>query len=162
MLPPAGPPKRLLSKPGTASKFNNGVRGELLSNGYKSLRAQGMLRVNKMGGADNGAELTSEKKQRMGSRKKSKDIDQHVNICIEKRTTYPDEQIMDLAYTKKTSQTGQKERKSSQASSPLKVNPNLVPKGLGPVKDRNFAKLRSSQASRESGSQRGPQQIQTH
>ena len=112
-----------------------------------------MLRVNKLGG-DNAAsaELTSEKKQRMGSRKKSKEIE-HVNICIEKRTTYPDDQQNDLsmnAYTKKTSQTGQKERKSGQVVSPPKVNPNLVPKGLGPVKDRNFAKLRSSQASRES------------
>ena len=156
MLPPAGPPKRLLSKPGTASKFNNGVRGELLSNGYKSLRAQGMLRVNKLG--DNGgtpADLTSDKKQRMGSRKKSKEIE-HVNICIEKRTTYPDEPQNNLvmhAYTKKTSQTGQKERK---ASSPIKVNPNLVPKGLGPVKDRQFAKLRSSQASRESSHRQQP------
>ena len=156
MLPPAGPPKRLLSKPGTASKFNNGVRGELLSNGYKSLRAQGMLRVNKLG--DNGgtpADLTSDKKQRMGSRKKSKEIE-HVNICIEKRTAYPDEPQNDLAmhaYTKKTSQTGQKEKK---ASSPIKVNPNLVPKGLGPVKDRQFAKLRSSQASRESSHRQQP------
>ena len=46
----------------------------------------------------------------MGTRKKSKEIE-HVNICIEKRTTYPDEQQIgdDLAmyaYTKKTSQTG--------------------------------------------------------
>ena len=52
MLPPAGPQaaKRLLQKPGTgsSSRYNNGVRGELLSNGYKSLRAQGMLRVNKL------------------------------------------------------------------------------------------------------------------
>ena len=85
-------------------------------------------------------QLTSDKKQKMGTRKKSKEIE-HVNICIEKRTTYPDEQQIgdDLAmyaYTKKTSQTGQKEKRNSQASSPLKVNPNLVPKGLGPVKDR--------------------------
>ena len=107
MLPPAGPQaaKRLLSKPGAASKFNNGVRGELLSNGYKSLRAQGMLRVNKLG--ENGAstKLTSDKKQRMGSRKNSKEIE-HVNICIEKQTTYPDEQndlAMHQVYTKKTS-----------------------------------------------------------
>ena len=157
MLPPTGPQaaKRLLSKPGTASKFNHGVRGELLSNGYKSLRAQGMLRVNKLGDNGASAELTSDKKQRMGSRKKSKEIE-HVNICIEKRTTYPDEQndlAMHHTYTKKTSQTGQKERK---ASSPIKVNPNLVPKGLGPVKDRQFAKLRSSQASRESSHRQQP------
>ena len=65
MLPPAGPQaaKRLLSKPGTASKFHNGVRGELLSNGYKSLRAQGMLRVNKLeNSAASDMQLTSDKK----------------------------------------------------------------------------------------------------
>lgn len=40
----------MLTRSGAAAKSGGitGVRGELLSNGYKSLRAQGMLRVNKL------------------------------------------------------------------------------------------------------------------
>jgi len=62
--------KRLLSKTGG----RRCVRGELLTNGYKSLRAQGMLKAVKVDSdnIDNNQPL---------SRKGSKELE-HVNICI--------------------------------------------------------------------------------
>jgi len=123
----------MLSKSGTTAKsagiggVRGGVRGELLSNGYKSLRAQGMLRVNKL---DNSGEdmMTGKKSTNLGQRKRSKEMaEERVNICIEKTTTY----TQDEERSKKKDKKG-----ASVQSSPIRVNQNLVPKGLGPVKDR--------------------------
>lgn len=96
MLPPSGQrnqtAKRISSnqqqqavKSSTANRVGGGVRGELLTNGYKSLRAQGRLRANKVGnGAANPGDDYSNAKN---DRKQSKEIE-NVNICIEQTTAF--------------------------------------------------------------------------
>ena len=98
MLPPTGPgrvhsqntsmsasgqpAKRLLSNTGA----RRCVRGELLTNGYKSLRAQGMLRAVKVD-EDTSEPLIGRPPVVANSTnsavKQSKELE-HVNICIEK------------------------------------------------------------------------------
>ena len=93
MLPPTGlrsgqasvntsgnvPAKRLLSNTGA----RRCVRGELLTNGYKSLRAQGMLRAVKVNEEEGAAAAGSTMINRNSAVKQSKELE-HVNICIEK------------------------------------------------------------------------------
>ena len=122
MLPPTGQrnqtAKRISSnqqqavKSSTANRVGGGVRGELLTNGYKSLRAQGRLRANKVGnGAVNSGDDYSGTKN---DRKPSKEIE-NVNICIEQTaqfnngTSAPSEDIKIHA---------QQEQQSSQQQPP--------------------------------------------
>lgn len=95
------------------------MRGELLTNGYKSLRAQGMLRAIKIDSNENGGDKTMIRKN-----SQSKEL-AHLNICIEK--TY-EKHIND------SSESLSKRPAKVVTGSPLKVNPNLVPKGLAPKK----------------------------
>ena len=73
MLPPAGGTKK--NRLTAAPLARRGVRGELLTNGYQSLRAQGMLGAVKVD--QRGTEMAAHSKEL-----------EHVNICIEQ--TYAD------------------------------------------------------------------------
>lgn len=135
---PANTAKRLLTNGAAARRC---VRGELLTNGYKSLRAQGMLRAQKIEADANGGDYiemgtTPIKSSSKKHRKNSKELE-HVNICIEK--TYTNAEAPNLTAGHKSSvQNSAESKKASKkpSVSPIKVNPNLVPKGCAP-KNRN-------------------------
>lgn len=79
LLPPTGQRNqtgRMLS----SNRVKRGVRGELLTNGFKSLRDQGMLRANKLGAGGVANDLPVDESG------KAKEIE-HVNICIEKKSS---------------------------------------------------------------------------
>lgn len=138
--------KRLLSNAGA----RRCVRGELLTNGYKSLRAQGMLKAVHIEGSQS-AQLSQhgipKQKSGLGGRKGSKELE-HVNICIEK--TYTTHSNANETARKSISDANDSARKRSvknSSASPVKFNQKILPQQLMPKKPICYEPLKNSRQS---------------
>ena len=145
MLPPAvpakgnagqAPNKRLLSNAIT----RRGVRGELLTNGYKSLRAQGMLRAIKVD-----THGDSSMQRSIGKRKGSQQDLEHVNICIEQ--TQPAE-ITSEPQPRSDAVPKRALSNTVISGSPSKPATKLLPSGMQPSRDKTYKPLKNSRTSK--------------
>ena len=125
-----------------------------MTNGYKSLRAQGMLKAVHIEGSQS-AQISQHgiPKQKSGlGRKGSKELE-HVNICIEK--TYTTHSQANETARKSMSDANDSARKrsvkNSSASpakpSPVKFNQKILPQQLVPKKPIAYEPLKNSRQS---------------